>query len=83
MWEIFRKPRPQKVTNGRFQIEWNGEVASLEYNLCGNILELTHTEVPKGLRGIGLASSLSEEFSTGRERTTSNWILFVRRCGNT
>jgi predicted GNAT family acetyltransferase len=60
MWEIFRKPQPQKVTNGRFEIERNGEVAYLEYSLSGNILELTHTEVPKKLRHMGLASSLAE-----------------------
>jgi predicted GNAT family acetyltransferase len=62
MWEIFRrKPRAlQKVTTGRFEIEQDGEVAYLEYSLSGNILELTHTEVPKKLRHMGLASSLAE-----------------------
>jgi predicted GNAT family acetyltransferase len=62
VWKIFRqKPRlPQKVTTGRFEIERNGEVAYLEYSLSGNILELTHTEVPKNLRGLGLASALAE-----------------------
>jgi len=61
-WGMFRrKPLPlQKVTTGRFEIERNGEVAYLEYNLSGNVLELTHTEVPKKLRGMGLASSLAE-----------------------
>jgi len=67
VWEIFRrKPRPpQKVTTGRFEIERNGEVAYLEYTLAGNILELTHTEVPEKLRHRGLASSLAE--------TALNW----------
>ena len=62
MWEILRrKPRPlQKVTTGRFEIERDGEVAYLEYSLSGNVLELTHTEVPKKLRQMGLASSLAE-----------------------
>jgi uncharacterized protein len=61
VWEIFRhKPRPpQKVTSGRFEIERNGEVAYLDYNLAGNILELAHTEVPEKLRHMGLASSLA------------------------
>jgi uncharacterized protein len=60
--EMFRpKPLPlQKVTIGRIEIERNGEVAYLEYSLSGNILELIHTQVPKGLRGMGLASSLAE-----------------------
>ena len=62
MWKIFRrKPQtPQKVTTGRFEIERNGEVAFLEYELSENVLVLSHTEVPKDLRGIGLASSLAE-----------------------
>ena len=62
-WGIFqRKSQPQvKLTTGRFEIERNGEVAYLEYGLSGNVLELIHTEVPKSLRGMGLASSLAEE----------------------
>jgi len=62
MWQIFRRqPRPQqKVTTGRFEIERNGEVAYLDYSLAGNILTLSHTEVPEKLRHMGLASSLAE-----------------------
>jgi|ERR1700756_2922002 uncharacterized protein len=62
VWKIFRrKPRPQqKVTTGRFEIERNGTVAYLEYSLSGNILGLSHTEVPEKLRHMGLASSLAE-----------------------
>jgi hypothetical protein len=62
MWEIFhRRPRAaQKVTTGRFEIERNGEVAYLNYSLAGNILELSHTEIPEKLRHMGLASSLAE-----------------------
>ncbi|HJX83302.1 MAG TPA: GNAT family N-acetyltransferase [Candidatus Angelobacter sp.] len=61
-WGIFRrKSQPQQtVTNGRFEIERNGEVAYLEYSLSGNILVLIHTEVPETLRGMGLATSLAE-----------------------
>jgi len=60
--KIFRrKPlQLQKVTTGRFEIEQNGEAAYLEYSLSGNVLELTHTEVPEKLRHLGLASSLAE-----------------------
>jgi predicted GNAT family acetyltransferase len=62
MWEIFQpKPRPQqKVTTGRFEIERNGEVAYLDYSLAGNILVLSHTEIPEKLRHMGLASALAE-----------------------
>jgi predicted GNAT family acetyltransferase len=61
-WGIFRrKPEPQQtVTTGRLEIEHNGEVAYLEYSLGGNVLELTHTEVPEKLRGTGLASALAK-----------------------
>jgi predicted GNAT family acetyltransferase len=59
MFGYKRKPQ-QLVTTGRFEIERNGEIAYLEYTLAGNILELTHTEVPESLRHLGLASSLAE-----------------------
>jgi predicted GNAT family acetyltransferase len=61
-WEIAgRKSRtPQRVTTGRFEIERDGQVASLEYSMTGNVLGLIHTEVPTALRGLGLASSLAE-----------------------
>ena len=52
--------KPQKVTTGRFEMERDGQVASLEYSMTGNVLELIHTEVPNKLRGLGLASSLAE-----------------------
>jgi predicted GNAT family acetyltransferase len=35
-------------------------LAFIEYSLGGNVLELIHTEVPKELRGLGLASVLAE-----------------------
>ena len=35
-------------------------MAYLEYSLSGNVLELTHTEVPEKLRHMSLASSLAE-----------------------
>jgi predicted GNAT family acetyltransferase len=62
MWEMFRRaPRAQqKVTTGRFEIERNGETAYLEYSLAGNILVLSHTEIPEKLRHLGLASALAE-----------------------
>jgi predicted GNAT family acetyltransferase len=58
---IHPKPVPlQNVIGGRIEIERNGKVAYLEYSLGGNVLELIHTEVPKELRGLGLASALAE-----------------------
>ena len=58
---VDRKPqKPQMVTTGRFEIERNGQVASLEYSMTGDVLALIHTEVPDKLRGLGLASLLAE-----------------------
>lgn len=54
------KSVPQPVTNGRFEIERNGEIAYLEYALAGKVLELIHTEVPESMRGQGVASELAQ-----------------------
>lgn len=51
----------QQVTVGRFEIEQDGHIASLEYNFAGNVLQLIHTEVPKALQGMGMASELAHE----------------------
>ena len=54
------KPLPQFVSNGRFELERDGHVAYLEYNLAGKVLQLIHTEVPEAMRGKGVASTLAE-----------------------
>lgn len=61
-WGILgRKSRtPQKVTEGRFEMERDGQVAYLEYSMTEKVLGLIHTEVPVALRGQGLASALAE-----------------------
>ena len=55
-----KKEPPQEVKTGRFEIEQDGHVAYLEYTIAGNVLGLVHTEVPKELRGRGLASELAK-----------------------
>jgi predicted GNAT family acetyltransferase len=55
-----KKPASQQVTNGRFEIARDGQVAYLEYNLTGKVLQLIHSEVPEALRGHGLASELAQ-----------------------
>jgi predicted GNAT family acetyltransferase len=55
-----KQQTPQKVTTGRFEIEQDGEVASLEYSMTGNVLELIHTEIPNKLRRQGIASLLAD-----------------------
>ncbi|MGC2698480.1 MAG: GNAT family N-acetyltransferase [Candidatus Angelobacter sp.] len=59
---MFGKPKqsPQQVVNGRFEIERDGHIAYLEYNLAGKVLQLIHSEVPEALRGQGIASTLAQ-----------------------
>jgi uncharacterized protein len=59
---MFGKPKspPQQVVNGRFEIERDGHIAWLEYNLAGKVLQLIHSEVPQALRGQGVASELAK-----------------------
>ncbi len=54
------KPQPQLVSNGRFEMERDGQLAYLEYNLAGKVLQLIHTEVPEALRGKGMATALAQ-----------------------
>ena len=55
-----RKRAPQLVTTGRFELEREGQVAYLQYNITGHVLELLHTEIPDSMRGCGVASTLSK-----------------------
>jgi uncharacterized protein len=64
-----KKPAPETVTNGRFELTQAGHVAWLEYNLAGKVLQLIHTEVPPELRGKGLAGQLAQSaLDLARER---------------
>jgi predicted GNAT family acetyltransferase len=55
-----KKPAPQLVTTGRFELERDGHVASLQYTVAGHVLALLHTEIPDALRGSGVASTLAQ-----------------------
>lgn len=61
-WKIFdrKSPAKQQVITGRFELEQDGEVAYLEYTMSGNVLGLSHTEVPEKLRHLGIAAALAE-----------------------
>jgi predicted GNAT family acetyltransferase len=64
-----KKPAPETVTNGRFELEQAGQVAWLEYNLAGGVLQLIHSEVPPALRGKGIAGELAHSaLELARER---------------
>ena len=55
-----KKTAPQLVTTGRFELERDGQVASLQYTVAGHVLALLHTEIPEALRGSGIASTLAQ-----------------------
>ena len=55
-----KKPTPVIVTNGRFELERDGQVAYLEYTIARDVLELLHSEIPQSLRGTGIASTLAK-----------------------
>jgi uncharacterized protein len=55
-----KKPAPEQVTTGRFELERDGQVASLEYTVAGHVLALLHSEIPEALRGRGIASTLAK-----------------------
>jgi predicted GNAT family acetyltransferase len=53
-----QKTTSELVTNGCFELEHDGHVATLQYTVAGNVLALIHTEIPTALRGGGIASTL-------------------------
>jgi uncharacterized protein len=55
-----KKPAPEIVTTGRFELEHNGHVAYLEYTIAGHVLALIRSEIPDSLRGSGIASTLAQ-----------------------
>jgi predicted GNAT family acetyltransferase len=55
-----KKPAAELVTTGRFELERDGHVASLQYTVAGNVLALLHSEIPETLRGSGVASTLAQ-----------------------
>ncbi|MGC2245714.1 MAG: GNAT family N-acetyltransferase [Terriglobales bacterium] len=55
-----KKEAPERVESGRFELERNGLVATLDYTLDSKVLTLIETDVPKGLRSTGIAASLAQ-----------------------
>lgn len=58
-------PRPITVTHNaaasRFEAEFDGRLAVCAYHRVGDVLHLTHTEVPPSLQGQGIAAELVRE----------------------
>ena len=52
----------------RFEVQLEGEVATLEYELHNGTIVLVHTEVPEKMEGKGIASALATHaFELARE----------------
>jgi predicted GNAT family acetyltransferase len=55
--------QPLKISNNterqQFQVEVDGELASLEYRLSDGKIVLMHTEVPEKIGGHGIGSALA------------------------
>ncbi len=63
-----QKTASQVVTNGYFELERDGHVATLQYTVAGHVLALIHSEIPEPLRGSGVASTLAKTaFDWARE----------------
>ena len=55
------KPEQKSGTRSRFELEENGEVAYLDFEIDSEgWITLWHTEVPPGLRGKGVAAELAK-----------------------
>lgn len=64
-----KKQAPQRVESGRFELERDGLIATLDYTLDSDVLTLLETEVPKALRGTGVAAELARSaLEWARER---------------
>jgi predicted GNAT family acetyltransferase len=64
-----------------FEVELNGEVALLRYELLGKQLALVHTEVPKALGGGGIAGKLAKaalEYARANHLTVLPICSFVK-----
>lgn len=52
-YEVMHKP-----ANHRFEVEYEGYVAYLEYRIKGDTIDITHTFVPHPIEGQGIAAAL-------------------------
>jgi len=64
-------------TLGRFELEQDGHVAAAYYDLAGNIITFTHTEVPDELGGKGVGSRLVKG---ALDQVRARGLKVVARC---
>ncbi|MGE0340659.1 MAG: GNAT family N-acetyltransferase [Xanthobacteraceae bacterium] len=64
--------------SGRYELDLEGGVAFADYRLSAGIVTVTHTEVPRALRGRGLGAKLS---SAVLDHIRSQGLKVIPRCG--
>ncbi len=70
-------PVVDNQAEGRFELEIDGHLAQLVYDLEGDRLTLIHTEVPKDLEGQGVGGRL---VSAAVERSVRDRLTIVPVC---
>ncbi|MGE3146470.1 MAG: GNAT family N-acetyltransferase [Pseudorhodoplanes sp.] len=61
----------------RFELETGGHVAVAHYELSGNVIAFTHTEVPQALSGQGVGSRLARG---ALEQVRARQLKVVAQC---
>lgn len=66
------------TTAGRYEFDLDGGVAFATYRLAPGVVTVTHTEVPRALRGQGLGAKLS---AAVLDHIRAQNLKVVPRCG--
>jgi predicted GNAT family acetyltransferase len=61
----------------RYELEVEGHIAAAYYDLSGNVITFTHTEVPKELEGKGVGSRLVKG---ALDQVRANGLRVVAQC---
>ncbi len=62
---------------GRYELDVEGHIAAAYYDISGDVITFTHTEVPKQLEGRGIASKL---IKTTLEQVRAQGLKVVPQC---
>ncbi len=74
-YEVMNNPQA-----GRFEVQIDGNLAYLQYHLDGQVMTITHTEVPEALGGRGIGSKLAQaalDFARANEYSVLLLCSFV------
>lgn len=77
MTDLSTLPLTNDKSSRQFEMEVEGRIAKVEYELNGTKMFLTHAEVPKALAGSGVGAALVEKVFTYIEE---NGLRLVPMC---